>query len=169
MKYSELNERERKAKLHVIDQDWEIHSKWRAESLDIITKHLFTLNSGGLLASLAYLAAKEEANGVNTLIWLFFAGTACVVLRATIDYYMSESRLALLRKDIGRFYDYEIDFEEYVKRLNKRAGSSDILLHLLGWSSAILFTIAISIGVSTIQPEADPVGSINFESLRSSS
>jgi len=168
MKYSELDERERKAKLHVIDQDWEIHSKWRVESLDIITKHLFTLNSGGLLASLAYLAAKEEVNGVNTLIWLFFAGTACVVLRAAIDYYMSESRLASLRRDVGRFYNDEIEFEEYVERLNKRAGSSDILLHLLGWSSAILFTIAISIGVSTIQPESDPVGSINSESLRSS-
>lgn len=163
MKYSELDENERKAKLRVIDQDWEIHVKWRLESVDIITKHLFTLNSGGLLASLAYLAAKEEVNGVNALIGLFFAGTICIVLRAAIDYYASESRLSSLRKDVESFYRDEIDFKDYVENLNKRCGSSDLLLHLLGWSSGILFIVAVIIGICTIQPKAYPDGGINSE------
>jgi hypothetical protein len=163
MKYSELDESEKKAKFSRIDQDWEIHTKWRLESLDLITRYLFTLNSGGLLASLAYLAAKEEVNGVNTIITLFFAGTMCIALRAAIDYYISEARLSSLRKDVESFYSDEIEFEDYLERLNKRYEANDLLLHLLGWSSGILFIVAIVIGIGTIQPKAGSSGGIRSE------
>jgi hypothetical protein len=163
MKFSELNSTQRETQIQSIGQDWELNASWRKESLDTITKYLFTLNSGGLLASLAYLAAKKEVDGVNILIGLFFLGTLFVVLRAAIDYYASEKRLASLRDDINDLYFDNIEVEKYTSNVRQRANSNDCLLHVFGWLSGILFFTSIAIGAFTIQPKAEPSGGINSE------
>ena len=150
MKYKDIREEaDLRKKLQHIDECWTSHSEWRQDSLKRITGYLFTLNSGGLLASLAYLAAKENPDGIKILIWCFFAGTLLISLHAAADYYSSERHLKLFDSDLKEFYASELDWEDFLERKASRE-SKDIPLHFLGWASGLAFFIGLIIAICTI-------------------
>ncbi|MDI6789808.1 MAG: hypothetical protein QME44_03860 [Thermodesulfobacteriota bacterium] len=150
MKYNEIKEEvNRNAKIQYIKECWTGHREFEQATLSRITNYLFVLNSGALLASLAYVAAKPNTTGVNISIWLFSVGILLISLHATIDYYLCGRFFSLFRKDVDLFYKSEIDWEVLVDR-NSQRGKNDWYLHLLGWLSGILFFAGLFNGICHI-------------------
>jgi hypothetical protein len=150
MKYNEIKEEvNRNTKIQYIKECWTGYRESEQSTLSRITNYLFVLNSGALLASLAYVAAKPNTTGVNISIWLFSVGILLISLHATIDYYLCGRFFSLFRKDVDLFYKSEIDWEVLVDR-NSQRGKNDWYLHLLGWLSGILFFAGLFNGVCHI-------------------
>lgn len=158
MKYSEISEEaDLRKKLLYIDENWSSGENWRQGSLKRITNYLFTLNSGGLLASLVYLASKEAPADVKVLIWCFLVGTVSITLHAVIDYYQSESELKKFNSDLDKFYSNSLAWEDLVK--NKTANrSSDIPMHILGWIAGLSFFVGLFLTAGKIQTKAEQDG-----------
>ena len=139
MKFNEIkDEVNRNAKIQYIKECWTGHRESELSTLSRITNYLFVLNSGALLASLAYVATKANTTGVNISIWLFSVGTLLISLHAVIDYYLCGRFFSLFTNDVDLFYKSEIDWEVLVDR-NSQRGKNDWFLHLLGCLSGILF------------------------------
>lgn len=138
--FSAMRDGEQKNIIKEINDYWEIRVQWRQESLDVITKQLFVLNSGGLLSSLTYFVSKKSENDVKIIISIFFIGLLCNILRGGIDYYASEVNLYYLGKKVTSFYNNRIDNKALNNALHIKSFMwVDILLHILGWLSALLF------------------------------
>jgi hypothetical protein len=144
------DESERKSKLDFVDECWANWREGRQSTLSRITNYLFTLNAGALLAALAYVAAKPSNADIQLSIWLFSAGTLCSVMHAAFDYYMCEGYFSAYRKDVKRLYDNQIDWDDFVER-NESRNKYDWLLHIISWGGAILFFVALVIGVLQIK------------------
>lgn len=141
---------ERAAKISHVNELWDFWLQMRVQTLTRITGYLFLLNTGALLGSLTYVAAKSPTPSIQCSIWLFAAGILCSLLHATLDYYLTEHSFSLYRKDVGDFYENKIDWAVLIDRNNKRPGF-DWLLHVLGWAGAIAFVAGVSIGIPQIQ------------------
>jgi hypothetical protein len=81
---------ERGSKINYVDELWTSWSDARLQTLTRITNYLFVLNTGALLASLAYVASKQTNSDIELSIWLFSVGILCSVFHATFDYYFTE-------------------------------------------------------------------------------
>lgn len=139
MKFNEIkNEVDRNGKNQYIRDCWTGHREGKLSTLSRITNYLFVLNSGALLASLAYVATKTNTTGVNTSIWLFSVGTLLISLHAVIDYYLCERFFKSFREDVNLFYKSALDWEVLVDR-NSQQSKNDWVLHVLGWLSGFLF------------------------------
>jgi len=142
MKFNEIkDEAFQNATGQYIKDCWTGHREGRLSTLSRITNYLFVLNSGALLASLAYVATKGNTTYINLSIWLFSIGTGIITLRAALDYYQCEHFFSSFQKDVDKFYKNEMDWEDLLKQNNQRGqrGKMDWTLHILGWLSAILF------------------------------
>jgi len=118
-KYSELNLKEWEAVEDDISEKWQRQDSWRTESLKTITGQLFTLNSGGVLGSLAYLATKgndQDSSSLFWVFWLFLSGTLLLVARSAYEYYVSEHQQTSLDNDISALRTDEIDRESFIQR-----------------------------------------------------
>ena len=140
------DESERKSKLDFVDECWANWREGRQLTLGRITMYLFTLNTGALLAVLTYVAAKPNNKDIQLSIWLFSAGILCSVLHAALDYYMTEGYFSAYRKDVKKLYDNHMDWNAFVER-NENRDKYDWLLHILGWSGAISFFVALINGI----------------------
>lgn len=144
MKYSEIsNENFRKSVVQYIDECWAGHRESTLSTLQRITNYLFVLNSGGLIASLTYVAAKTCTKGMTISIWLFSIGVLFISLHAAIDYYQCEHLFKSFREDIDQFYKDELDWEG----INSQSEKSDWYLHVFGWLSGILFFAGLFNGI----------------------
>jgi|WetSurMetagenome_2_1015567.scaffolds.fasta_scaffold45917_2 hypothetical protein len=150
MKYSEIsNENFRKSVVQYIDECWAGHRESALSTLRRITNYLFVLNSGGLIASLTYVAATTCTKGMSISIWLFSIGVLSISLHAALDYYLCEHFFRSFREDINQFYKDELDWEVMTDR-NSQRGNSDWYLHVLGWLSGILFFAGLFNGICQV-------------------
>ncbi len=150
MKYSEIkDENIRRANIQYINECWTGHRDSRLSSLNRITNYLFVLNSGALLASLAYVATKSCTTGMINSIWMFSIGTFFISFHAAIDYYACQQFFNSYRIDVNLFYKNEIDWEVLVGKNNQR-GKSDWYMHVLCWFSGVLFLIGLFNGIYNI-------------------
>ena len=130
-KFNEITDpADRAAKINFVNELWANWREVRTQTLKRITNYLFVLNTGALLASLTYVAAKHANSYIHTSIWLFAGGTFLIVLHATLDYYVTENWFATYRSEKPVPYDR--------------------VLHTLGWFSGILFFAGLVLGVSQI-------------------
>ncbi len=122
----------------------------RNNTLSRINNYLFTINGGGLLASLTYVAAKENAGGFYLTICFFALGLLCAVLHAAIDYYGVEFFLPKYSSDVTKFYSNKIEWEDLVANIEKRAKIINPILHPIGWLSGLAFLVALYSGFSQL-------------------
>lgn len=137
------------SKLQYINEVWHGWRQARLQSLSRITNYLFVLNTGALLASLTYVAAKPANDGIQTSIWLFAVGIFCSAAHATLDYYLTEHSFTAFRKDVKGLYEYKVDWEVLVDRNEKRP-PLDWLLHTLGWIGGAAFFFGLVLGLLQI-------------------
>lgn len=149
-KLSEITDSaERVSKINYVNEIWTNWRESRLQTLKRITNYLFVLNTGALLASLTYVAAKQTNSYIHTSIWLFSGGTFLIVLHATLDYYITENGFTTYRKNVDELFGNKIEWAVFVDR-NEKPIPYDRLLHALGWFSGILFFIGLITGVSQI-------------------
>jgi hypothetical protein len=147
-KFNEItDEAERRAKSKYIEELWSGWRQARETTLARINNYLFTLNTGALLASLTYVAAKENSADINFSIWVFSIGILCSVLHAAIDYYSVEKYFTNYRTDVKSLYDNEMEWEDFITKSSKRRKLLDWLLHSIGWVSGISFIVALINGI----------------------
>jgi len=129
MKYNDItDESYKKDVLSSISEHDTSLSEWRNSAVRRITNYLFILNTGGLLATISYVASTSKYGASMVLpLTLFSAGTLSVLGHAAIDYYTSEQDLGSYRKKVGRYYSDEIDWQELW-------GDGDKKLDGWGWS-----------------------------------
>lgn len=144
------NQTELRSKYNYVDECWESWRDSRQSTLKRITGYLFTLNAGALISTLAYVASTSSNGGLLWAIGLFSLGILCSVLHATIDYYSCESCFKSYQSDVKELYENKLDWEVFVDRNEKRAGS-DWLLQTLGWVGGVSFFIGLIIGVINIR------------------
>lgn len=137
------------SKVRYVDEVWSSWRIARLQSLSRITNYLFVVNTGALLAALAYVAAKSANDGILTSIWLFVFGTFCSVLHATLDYYLTESSFSSYREDVASLYDGKLDWEVFVER-NEHRPPADWLLHVVGWLGGLAFFVGLAYGLQQI-------------------
>lgn len=151
MKFGEIkNDIDRQSKINYVSEVWDSWNSARLQTLSRITNYLFVLNTGGLIATLTYVASKSLNSGIQISIWLFAFGILFSVAHATLDYYLTETSFASYRKDVEQFYENEIAWDEFVKR-NESRPPLDFLLHIVGWLGGIAFFIGLVIGLCQIQ------------------
>lgn len=149
-KFNEIiDEAERSAKLSYIDDVWTGWQEARQSSLSTISNYLFTLNAGALLAALTYVATKGNNGDIQRSIWALSFGILCSVSHAAIDYYSIEKYFSDYRSDVNKLYNNELEWEVFVKN-NECRNKYDLLLHILGWASGILFVCALINGICHI-------------------
>lgn len=154
MKFKEFTDpNERSAKANYVSSRWRDHQGIVNSALATIVNYLFVLNSGALAAALAaalaYLATKTAPINLYAPVWCFSLGLVFITVRAALDYYISVAHFGGFRKDIDLFYKNELDWAVILDRDNRR-GNWDWLLHLLGWSSGIVFFVGMWIGVRAL-------------------
>jgi len=115
-------------------------------ALSRVLNYLFVLNSGALLASLTYISTKPKTDILTVSIWCFVVGIIAILVHAAVDYYATDRHFNHYREDVDSFYQSQIDWEEMLKKDNKRSGC-ECLLHSLGWLSAGAFILGLLIGV----------------------
>lgn len=98
------------------------------------------------MASLTYVAAKDNTEGIYLSIWVFAIGILCSGLHAAIDYYSIEKYFSDYRSDVNSFYESEMGWKDFVTRNSKR-NKTDFLLHLLGWVGGLSFIVALINGI----------------------
>ncbi len=149
-KFNDLeNKNIREPFLKVITDNWNSWSEARGQTLNRITNYLFVLNSGGLLASLTYIATittKSPTIEFKISLWLLATGTLFSIIHATLDYYLTEICFKEYRLDLDGFYKNKLDWEDLVERNNNRP-PLDLLLHACGWIGGVAFLLAMTIGI----------------------
>jgi len=149
-KFNEITDpTDRAAKINYVNELWANWREVRIQTLKRITNYLFVLNTGALLASLTYVAAKQPNSYIHTSIWLFAGGTFLIVLHATLDYYVTENHFTTYRKNVNELFENKIEWVVFVDRHEKPV-PYDRALHALGWLSGILFFAGLVLGVSQI-------------------
>ncbi len=148
MKYSDIaDESYKKDVLNSIAEHDTSLSEWRNSAVRRITNYLFVLNTGGLLATISYAASTSKCGASMVLpVTLFSAGTLSVLAHAAIDYYTSEQNLSSYRKKFGRYYKDEIDWQELWGNGEEKIDWLEVVLHLLGWGSALVFVFGLYCG-----------------------
>lgn len=150
---TKLNEAQDRAefqsKFQYINEVWHGWHQARQQSLGRITNYLFVLNTGGLLAALTYVASKSTNDGIQISIWIFATGIFCSAVHAALDYYLTECSFSAYRKDVDKLYEYELDWEVFVARNEKRP-PLDWLLHMFGWLGGAAFFIGLVLGLRQI-------------------
>lgn len=142
---------EYQAKKKYINECWRgWRENWQSALIRINT-YLFTLNTGGLLVSLTYVATKSSNASIEFTIWLFATGILFSLLHAAIDYYTVELNFDDFKKDVEKFYDNNLDWKILVEKNENRGKKTDWILHLLGWSSGVSFCIALISGILQIK------------------
>ena len=116
-------------------------------ALSRVLNYLFVLNSGALLASLTYISTKQKTEILTVSIWCFVVGIIAILAHAALDYYATNSHFNAYREEVDSFYQSQLDWEEVLKKDNKR-GSCECILHSLGWLSAGAFLLGLLLGVS---------------------
>ena len=150
-KWNEITDPNERASItNYIEELWAFWREVRAQTLTRITNYLFILNTGALLGTLTYVAAKSPNSSIQCSIWLFAAGTLLSLAHATLDYYVTESSFSSYRKYVGELYENKLDWAVLVDRNEKRP-KFDWLLHILGWGSGIAFMVGLFIGIPQIQ------------------
>lgn len=150
MKLCEIKDpNEHSAKVNYVSSRWRDHQGMVNSALATIVNYLFVLNSGALAAALAYLATKTDPVNLRAPVWCFSLGLVFITVRAALDYYISVAHFGGFRKDTDLFYKNELDWAVMLDRDNRR-GNWDWLLHLLGWSSGIVFFVGMWIGVRAL-------------------
>jgi hypothetical protein len=150
MKNSEITEQTFRS-----EKDEYIRSRWRGlqevvgTTLTRIINYLFVLNSGGLLAALTYIAAKQKTEQIYAAICCFVVGIVFITSHAALDYYACDRQFRSFRSDIDSFVKNEIDWEVLVDRDDRR-GTSEWLFHILGWLSGVAFLIGLYLGIRGI-------------------
>jgi hypothetical protein len=149
-KWNEISdESERKSKINFIGASWSDFYEMRQQTLSRITNYLFVLNTGGLIASLTYIASRGASSEIQLTIKLFAFGILFSVLHAAVDYYSVEYEFSSYREKVNSLYSNKLDWEDFVKP-NPHASRVQSLLHLLGWVSAGLFFYALYFGINQI-------------------
>lgn len=129
---------------------WESLAEVLSSTLQRVMNYVFVLNSGALLATLTYIAAKQQVTrGVHFAIWGFVVGTILITVHAAADYYGCRNQLRRFRRDIDSFVKNEIDWEVLADRDNERR-TGERIWHLLGWFSAVAFLIGLFVGIDSI-------------------
>ena len=150
-KFNEItHDSERRSKLNIVEEMWTSWRQARETTLTRISNYLFTLNAGALLASLTYVAAKENSEDIYFSIWVFAIGILCSVFHAAIDYYSIEKYFSDYRSDVNTLYGNKMEWEDFITRNSKR-NKLDWVLHLLGWASGISFIVALINGIIHLQ------------------
>lgn len=150
-KFNEIaDESERRSKQNYVKESWTNWREMRLQTLARITNYLFVLNTGALIASLTYVAAKPATSDIQLSILLFSFGTLFSVTHATLDYYISESCFSSFRKDVAQLFGNQLDWEVFTNR-NENRGTYDWLLHTLGWAGGLVFFGGLILGVLQIK------------------
>jgi hypothetical protein len=145
MKFSEADEGRKEHAIAYVrrNSDW-LKSDF-VETKDRICGYLFGLNAGGLVAAAA--AIKEL--GTNRLfrlaVGLFAFGLIAEVVRATFDYFSSNSMAKKHRDDADKLFSDELSIEEFFGR--RGPGSGDMRYHILGFVSGATFAIGLTVGL----------------------
>jgi hypothetical protein len=149
-KFNEITDpSERASKVNYVDEIWANWRETRLQTLKRVTNYLFALNTGALLASLTYVAAKQANSYIHLSIWLFSLGALLIVLHATLDYYITENEFTAYRKSVEELFSNKIEWAVFIDRNEKRA-TYDWLLHTLGWLSGISFFVGLILGILQI-------------------
>jgi hypothetical protein len=151
MKYSEINKDpvQSRATLDQIDRRWRGLSDalWDSEK-DAITT-LFGLNTGGLAAALAYLAAKGAGPFILPSIVVFASGVVILLIRTAWAYYRLNWIFRKYREETKEFFRDEVDWEVLIDRDSQRSWRS-IVLEASSWASALCFVAALILGIYAI-------------------
>ena len=143
--------RDEKLKNNYLEHTKELQKFWaecRNKTLDKINSYLFSLNTGALLVSLTYLAAKENNADIMLSIWGFVFGLLLCVLHAVMDYYISERCMIRYGNLINKFYKNEIVWNDFINKSSSLYNKKlDLIMHMIGWISAFSFISALIWGV----------------------
>jgi len=145
-KFNEFDEKERQSNIQYVDECWAMLRNAREGSLTRATNYLFVLNTGGLLASLSYIASDKGVADIRCSIIFFSLGIFFSALHAGIDYYSIEYRFSKYIENVNKLYRKELDWEDFIDDIdiNKYI---NLFLHFLGLGGAIAFFVALGLGL----------------------
>ena len=144
------DESEKKSKVNFVDATWNNWYEMRQQTLSRITNYLFVLNTGGLIASLTYVATKNPNCDIQLTIKLFAIGIIFSLLHAALDYYSVEYGFSMYRKKVNSLYSNKLGWEDFVE-FHPIASLVESALHLFGWVGAGLFFYGLFLGVNQIK------------------
>lgn len=137
------------AKINYVNELWGNWREARTQTLKRLTHYLFVLNTGALLASLTYVAAKQANSYIHASIRMFAGGTFLMVLHATLDYYVTETHFTAYQKNVRELFKNKMERAVFVDH-NEKPLPYSRLPHALGWLSGILFFAGLVLRVSQI-------------------
>lgn len=149
-KYSELSDQERDYVLTVINDSYNHSSKYRNSSWQRLTNFLFVLNTGALIATLAYVTGSTDRGIMQVPIWCFAIGTTFSLIHSAVDYYVNETDLSVLGTNIAKFYDNEISYKDFKLNTVSYLSMFNLSLQILGWGSSLLFLFGMFFGICNI-------------------
>lgn len=140
---------------HILDEYIKrVDSRWGQLNdllLSIVTdgiKYLFYVNAGGCVAVIAFIGTSDSIRQLNWpwyVLCLFFIGVLFVGLLNLSRYHVVDSLLVNWQKDVGTFYNGNLDFDVMSNRDNKRVEKSRWIL-LFAYASFICFISGGAVG-----------------------
>lgn len=114
-----------------------VNSRWKQLNdlvLSIVTdgiKYLFYVNAGGCVAIITFIGTSDSVRQLDWpwyVLCLFFIGVVFVGLLNFSRYHVIDSLLSNWQKDVGVFYEGDLDFDEMTHRDDIRVEKSRWIL-----------------------------------------
>jgi hypothetical protein len=129
-------------------------------TLNRILNYLFALNTGGLVASLTYIATKPRTNLTTAAIIFFALGVLFILLHAAWYYYYALNLFNAYKTDVTQYYESNLDWKNLNKRdedwknLNKRdeerSEKDSQRGFYLGWGAGLAFVFGLYCGIAAL-------------------
>src|ERR1700736_3662735 len=94
-----------------------IHERWAGmqgsvrSSFKRVVEYIFVLNTGGVVATAAYMATKPASvSEMKAPMWCFITGVISITLHAAWDYYRCETLFKKYRSNVQEFIANKIDW-----------------------------------------------------------
>jgi hypothetical protein len=119
-------------------------------TLNRILNYLFALNTGGLVASLTYIATKPRTNLTTISIIFFAVGILLILIHATWHYYYALTLFNEYKTDVAQYYENKFDWGNLTARDEDRSERGSWRGFCFGWGSGIAFVSGLYCGIAAL-------------------
>jgi len=121
-----------------ISDEWKNRWSGVIEAQNQALNWLYTMNTGGVAGTLAYVAAKGSSDSITIALFLFSVGLLCLIGYSASMFYAEQNQFYQLKKDIDAFYKFA-DGAEGWKDFMRKESSRPMkyrICEILAWIAA---------------------------------
>lgn len=145
MKLSEMHSDLQKARCEYVESRWTGLVDHINKSVEDIWKYLLLVNSGGAVALMSLMGAKDSLTPFSCasyVLALLMLGVLFVGIAKAANYYRLYYLFSRWKSDVNQFYADDMCWDELTKKDDVRSRYF-YLADLFGWASFLCFVIAL--------------------------